>query len=282
MEGIAAVLGGDAADDGAEQDGDEGRAFDQGVAGGEFRTGEMIGQDAVLDRTEQRGDHAEQEQRDEQQQHRMNAEAEHRDEGNADLSELEPPRHHRLVVAIREFAAERGQKEIGRDENRGGERDQRFCVGAPDVEQNEKDQGVLEEIVAEGGKELGPEQGREAPRQEQGRGHGGSGGWIGRGGPNDYRDKLRLPTGAKGLKDDNLGKRTIGRPPIGRRPETHANVWFGADRGSKSSQGCPDPDRRVGHYPRRVRWPAGCIMIAATLRQTAAPVANVKSEIHMA
>ena len=43
-----------------------------------------------------------------------------------------------------------------------------------------------------------------------------------------------------------------------------------------------DPDRRVGHYPRRVRWPAGCIMIAATLRQTAAPVANVKSEIHMA
>jgi hypothetical protein len=46
--------------------------------------------------------------------------------------------------------------------------------------------------------------------------------------------------------------------------------------------GLPDPDRRVGHYPRRVRWPAGCIMIAATLRQTAAPVANVKSEIHMA
>ena len=43
-----------------------------------------------------------------------------------------------------------------------------------------------------------------------------------------------------------------------------------------------DPDSHVGHYPRRVRWPAGCIMIAATLRQTAAPVANVKSEIHMA
>ena len=206
----------------------------------------MIGQDAVLDRTEQRGDHAEQEQRDEQQQHRMNAEAEHREEGNADLSELEPPRHHRLVVAIREFAAERGQKEIGRDENRGGERDQRLRVGAPDVEQNEKDQGVLEEIVAKGGKELGPEQGREAPRQEQGRGHGGSGGWIGRGGPNDYRDKFRLPTGAKGLKDDNLGKRTIGRPPMGRRPETHAKVWFGARRGSKPYQGCrPGPPRRA-------------------------------------
>ena len=46
--------------------------------------------------------------------------------------------------------------------------------------------------------------------------------------------------------------------------------------------GLPDPERRVGRYPRRVRWLAGCIMIAATLRQTAAPVANVKSEIHMA
>jgi hypothetical protein len=31
-------------------------------------------------------------------------------------------------------------------------------------------------------------------------------------GPNAYRDKFRLPTGAEGLKDDNLGKRTIGRP----------------------------------------------------------------------
>ena len=50
----------------------------------------------------------------------------------------------------------------------------------------------------------------------------------------------------------------------------------------RGCSGLPDSGRRVGRYPRRVRWPAGCIMIAATLRQTAAPVANVKSEIHMA
>jgi hypothetical protein len=37
-----------------------------------------------------------------------------------------------------------------------------------------------------------------------------------------------------------------------------------------------------GRYPRRVCRLAGCITIAATLRQTAAPHANVKSEIHMA
>jgi len=54
---------------------------------------------------------------------------------------------------------------------------------------------------------------------------------------------------------------------------------LGADRGSK---GCSTRSVAVRRYPRRVRWPAGCIMIAATLRQTAAPVANVKSEIHMA
>src|ERR1700704_7093579 len=35
-------------------------------------------------------------------------------------------------------------------------------------------------------------------------------GW-GADGPNAYRDKFRLPTGTEGLKDDNLGKRTIGR-----------------------------------------------------------------------
>jgi hypothetical protein len=35
-------------------------------------------------------------------------------------------------------------------------------------------------------------------------------------------------------------------------------------------------------YPRKVRRGAGCIMTAATLKQTAVPHATVKSEIHMA
>ena len=140
MGGIAAVLGSDPADDGPKQDGDEGRALDQGVAGGELGAGEMVGKNAVLDRAEQRSDHAEQKQRHEQHRYRMHGEAEHCDEGNADLGEFEPPRHHRLVVAVRQFAAERGQKEIGRDEDRGGKGDQRLRVRAADVEENEKDQ----------------------------------------------------------------------------------------------------------------------------------------------
>ena len=48
--------------------------------------------------------------------------------GDADLGELEPLRHHRLVVAVGELAAERGEEEVGRDEDRGGERDQRLGV----------------------------------------------------------------------------------------------------------------------------------------------------------
>ena len=167
MRGIAAVLGGDAADDGAQQDCDEGRALHQRVTGGKFGAGEMVGKNAVFDRSEQRGDHSEQKQRDEQQHHRMQAEADHCNERDPDLAKFEPPRHHGLVVAVSEFTAERGQEEVGCDEDRSRERDERLGVGAADVEQNEKDQRVLEEIVAEGREKLGPEQRREAPRHQQ-------------------------------------------------------------------------------------------------------------------
>ena len=64
--GIAAVLGGEAAGDGAAEDREEGRALDQRVAGRQLAFGEMIGQDAVFDRPEQRADDAEQEQGQEQ------------------------------------------------------------------------------------------------------------------------------------------------------------------------------------------------------------------------
>ena len=49
-----------------------------------------------------------------------------RDERDADLGELEPLRHHGLVIAVGDFAAERGQEEIRRDEHRRSERDQRI------------------------------------------------------------------------------------------------------------------------------------------------------------
>ena len=99
-------------------------------------------------------------------------EADDRDDRDADLGELEPLRHHRLVVAVGELAAERRQEEVRRDEDRGRERDQRLGPGPADLEQDQEDQRVLEEIVAECREELAPEQGREASGQQQGRGHG--------------------------------------------------------------------------------------------------------------
>ena len=150
MGGVAAVLGGHAADDGAEQDGDEGRALHQRVAGGKLRAGEMVGKDAVLDGAEQRGDDAEEKQREEQQQHRMQAEAHDGDDRDADLGKFEPLRHLGLVVAVGKFAAERRQKKVGRDEDRGGERNQRLRVRAADMEQKQKDQRGLEDEPAVG------------------------------------------------------------------------------------------------------------------------------------
>ena len=77
----------------------------------------MIRQDAVFDRTEQRRDHAEQQQRGEQGGQRVECEARAREPRNPDLGQFEAPRHHRLIEAIRELAAETGEEEERRDED---------------------------------------------------------------------------------------------------------------------------------------------------------------------
>ncbi len=48
----------------------------------------------------------------------MQRKAEHRDERDADLGELEALRDQRLVVAVGDLAAERREEEVRRDENR--------------------------------------------------------------------------------------------------------------------------------------------------------------------
>src|SRR6266567_4734701 len=160
------------------------------------------------------------------------------------------------------------------------------------MEQDEEDQGGLQKIVAECREKLGPEQGREAPRHQQRRGHGFSAGSNGRGA--QMRDKrwfglLPLPaseaqreerwgeglfasapphpmdvmatplcplpaSGARaraappaygrrrGLRDDNLGKRTIARR--GRAKRRH---WreANADR-AQNKGGRPGAARRSG------------------------------------
>src|SRR5262249_22553862 len=135
-----------------------GRALDQRVTGRKLGAREVIGKDAVFDRAEQRGDHPEQEQGYEQDRHRAEPEASNGNERHADLAQLEVLRDHGLVVAVGELAAERRQEKVGRDEDGGGERDQRFPVRNLRTEEDQEDQRVLEEVVAECREELAQEQ----------------------------------------------------------------------------------------------------------------------------
>ena len=97
----------------------------------------------------------------------MKREAGNGDHGGADLGELDALRHQGLVVTVGQFAAEPGEKEERRDQRRAGKRDQHRRIGAGHLEQNDEDQRRLEEVIAEGRKELAPEQRREAARRHQ-------------------------------------------------------------------------------------------------------------------
>ena len=174
MDGVAAILRRDAGDDGADENGKKGPALDQRIAGRQFGALEMVGQDAVFDRSEQRSDRPVQSDRDKQQNDRVDGEAHHRQHGNGDLEQLQALRHQSFVVAVGKFAAEARKQKERKDQRCAGKRDQCPGIGAADLEQNEKDQRGLEKIVAERREELAPEQGRETSRRHQGRGHGSS------------------------------------------------------------------------------------------------------------
>ena len=160
------------------------------------------------------------------------------------------------------------------------------AFGAADMEQDEEDQRVLEEIVAEGREELAPEQGREAPRHQQRRGHGSPAGskWA--------RDPDRA-TNTERLRNDNWGKRTIaqrgGGTPVREtnllQAKKRSALRLGAlDKKMRAARGRPPLRSRHMRcrYRRRSCCPPRSIITAATPRQTAAPHASVNSAIHMA
>ena len=93
-------------------------------------TCELVGQDGVFHRAEQRGDDAEQAERHEQQRDRMQEEAGGRKAGGEYLGELQPPRDGHLDVFVGQFAAEGRQNEKRKDEDRAGERHQRVACPA--------------------------------------------------------------------------------------------------------------------------------------------------------
>jgi hypothetical protein len=84
--------------------------------------------------------------------------------------------------------------------------------------------------------------------------------------------------GAAGLRDDNLGKRTIAAARDRATARKVARKKNAGGPGPPAAQ-VPPCSRR---YWRRARCHPRSITIAATLRQTAAPHASVNNEIHMA
>jgi hypothetical protein len=165
--GIDAVSGGKAGDQRAAEDGDEGRALDPGIGARQFLAFEMIGQDAVFDRAEQGGDDAEEEERRHQHRDRVEGEADDGDTRRRQLHPFQPLGHDGLVELVGKLAAEGGEQEERRHEDGAGERHQRSRLLRRDRGEDQEDQRVLQEIVVEGGKELGPEEWREAPGRHE-------------------------------------------------------------------------------------------------------------------
>ena len=164
-------------------------------------------------------DDAEQEQRDEQE---RSTECRRRSRstamsGDADLGELEALRHHRLVVAVGELAAERGKEEVGRDEDRGGERDQRVSPSEPPIwNRIRKTSAFLRKLSLNAEKNWVQNRGAKRRVMSRDEDMSFSGGSIGPGRPKCQNrtgtkstDADRPFSGRNGVKDDNLGERTI-------------------------------------------------------------------------
>ena len=156
----------------AGDDGGEGRALDQGVAGDQFFLAEMVGEDAVFYRSEQRRDAAEPEQGDVEERKRGEIEARRGDRLNEDLGELQAACDRGLVVGVGDLAAERRQRDLGQGEDRDRQRDLRPDVLGREAEEDHHRQHLADEVVVERGKELTPKERCEAPRTHQCRKHG--------------------------------------------------------------------------------------------------------------
>ncbi len=167
MRGISPLPRGEAAGQRAEQDGDEGRPFDQGVAGGQFVAAQMVGQDAVFDRAEQRRNDAEQQEGGKERRHGLQPEAGDGERSGGEFRQFQPLRDARLVKPVGQLSAEAGDEEEGQDEHAAGQRHQRLRAVSGHLVHDQKNQGVLQEIVVEGREELRPEQRRETPLGEK-------------------------------------------------------------------------------------------------------------------
>ena len=167
--GVAANSGEQAAGQRTDQDGDEGPALNQTVAADQFILGEVLRQDRVFDRAEQRRVQAEQEQRAEQHGQTVHEKPERRDDHDQHLDQLDQARQPGLVELVGELTGSRREKEKGQDENSGGEIGQdlgRQRRPPRRLKSEQDDQRVFEQIVVERAEKLRDEERRETARPE--------------------------------------------------------------------------------------------------------------------
>ena len=167
---IAPHPGEQAAGQRADEDGDEGPRLDQRVAADKFVLDEMLRQDRVLDRSEDRRLQAEQAQRGKQHGEAVQVETEHGDAHDHDLEDLRDPRQQRLVVLVGQLPGGRREEEERQDEDAASQVGQDFRRQrrpARRVEGEQDNECVLVEIVVEGAEELRHEERCKTPGLEQ-------------------------------------------------------------------------------------------------------------------
>ena len=113
--------GNDGADDLAEQDGDEGARLNQAVAHHQFAFFEVVGQDGVFQRAEQRGLRAHAEQHGQKQYGRLDIKTVGRHAHDDDFQYFDDAGETRFVVTGAELAGDGGKEEIGQDEQQRAE-----------------------------------------------------------------------------------------------------------------------------------------------------------------
>jgi hypothetical protein len=169
-EGAVAAAGEQAAEQRAEQDGDEGAGLDQRIAADQLLVLQVLRQDRVLDRPEQRRVQAEQEQPGEQHGEAVQPEAGAADQHDGDFEQLDHARQRRLVVLVGELPGGGREEEEGQDEHARREVGQQLGLERGPgrrLEGQQHHHRVLQHVVVECAEELGDEQRGEAARAQQ-------------------------------------------------------------------------------------------------------------------
>ena len=166
---IAAAGHHDAGADGAGQNRQEGAHFHQGVTAHQLLLLEVLRQDRILHRTEQRRLRAHGEQHGEHQRQVVQQHPGGAGKHDADLGELDLADQRVLGELLAKLAAEGREQKERQDEQQGAEIDQQIAVDARvELEEDGENQRLLEDVVVEGAEQLRHEKRQKALLAEQG------------------------------------------------------------------------------------------------------------------